>query len=59
LKLNAEANASHGRTSGSIASFVLSNIIDRASATRFFMPPDNSEGKQSSTPYKFGKKKSL
>jgi hypothetical protein len=38
-------------TSGSTTSFVSSNIIERARATRFFMPPDNSDGIRSSTPY--------
>lgn len=37
-------------TSGSTTSFVSSNIIERARATRFFMPPDNSDGIRSSTP---------
>ena len=39
-----------GHTSGSIVSFVSSFIIERARATRFFMPPDNSDGIRSSTP---------
>lgn len=38
------------RTSGSMDSFVVSHIIDRANATLFFIPPDSSEGNRSSTP---------
>lgn len=37
-------------TSGSMASFVVSQIIDRANATLFFIPPDSSDGNRSSTP---------
>lgn len=37
-------------TSGSMDSFVVSHIIDRANATLFFIPPDSSEGNRSSTP---------
>lgn len=36
-------------TSGSTTSFVVSKIIERAKATLFFIPPDNSEGNRSST----------
>lgn len=39
------------RTSGSTDSLVLSYMMDRASATRFFIPPDSSEGNRFSTSY--------